>query len=174
MAKFVHSMLSSPSVDAPSLLPANVSSLKPPVHSGGAYGHLAGEQRERHVQRQERVDCGKVAHGGKFVANFYSNMMNKDWAERREEREGAERTVREASERSHKVEGREKEKTAVRRRESMSKVMKEQSRDQVSEREKEGGEQRNERRKSSFEVQDQKRDHEQQYTEYVFLFYNCA
>lgn len=170
MAKFVHSMLSSPSVDATSFLPANVPPLKPQVHSGSVYGHLAGEQRERYVQRQEgKAESGKVAHGGKFVANFYSNMMNKDWAERREEREGVERTVREASEGCNKEEGREKEKMAVRRRESMSKGMKEQNKDQVSVREREGSGQRNERRKSSSEVQDQKADHEQQYTVYVCI-----
>ena len=168
MAKFVHSMLGSPSVDTTSFLPANAPALKAQVHSGSVYGHLAGEQRERHGQRQEKAEGGKVVHGGKFVANFYSNMMNKDWAERREEREGAERTVREVSERCSKEEGREKN-TAVRRRESTSKGTKEQNRDQVSVREKEGGGQTNERRKSSSEVQDQKTDHEQQYTVYVCI-----
>lgn len=160
MAKFVHSMLSSPTVDT---LPANVAPLKTQLQSGTAYNpHLMGE-RERHAQRQEKVEGGKVSHGGKFVANFYSNMMNKDWAERREEREDVERIAREASERCIKEEGREKKKSAVRRRESTNKEMKEPSKEQVSEREKDGGGQRSERSKNSAAVQEQTTCHEQQY-----------
>lgn len=148
MAKFVRSMLSSPSsVNTTSLLPGNVAPPKSQSHSEDV---STGERERHHTQRREKLESEKVPHGGKFVANFYTNMMNKDWAEKRE---------CSAIERCSKEEG-GRENTTVGRK--VSKTMEEQGRDQVSEREKDGGRQR--RRKSSTEVQDQETDHEQHST----------
>ena len=82
MANFVHSMLNSPSTtNAGSLPPADVP-MRPQSQCEGTFAHRTAE-RERHVQRRER-EGGKVANGGKFVANFYQNMMNKEREDRRD------------------------------------------------------------------------------------------
>lgn len=158
MAKFVRSMLSSPSsVNTTSLLPTNVASPKPQLHSEDISTQLTGERERCHTQRKEKLEGDKATQGGKFVTNFYTNMMNKDWAEKREERGCSAKEV------VDKEEGRREDRTTVKRR--VSKTMKEQTRDQVSEKEKDGGRQR--RRKNSTAVQDQEKDHEQHSREYV-------
>jgi hypothetical protein len=87
MAKFVRSVLNSPSSNGStsSFLPSDVSPVRTQSHCEGIFTpRVVGECERQHVvQRRGREGRRGSQGGGKFVANFYQSMVNKQ-EERRE------------------------------------------------------------------------------------------